>query len=79
MTTSFSLFASFASKLIFNRHCGTMSIVICTVVRTAQLACAVMNSKPLSHEHGSEKPGKTLEFDIGWLDRCDSSINMITK
>ena len=77
MTTSFTgLFASFASKLIFNRHCGTMSIVICTVVRTAQLDCAVINSKP---EHGSEKPGKTLEFDIGWLDRCDSSINTITK
>ena len=53
------------------------SIVICTVVSTARLDCAVINSKPLSHE--SEKPGKTLEFDIGWLDRCDSSINTITK
>ena len=47
------------------------SIVVCTVVRTAQLDCAVINSKPLSHEHESEKPGKTLEFD--------SSINTITK
>ena len=55
------------------------STVICTIVRTAQLDCAVINSKPLSHEHGSEKPGKTLKFDIGWLDRCDSSINTITK
>ena len=72
MTTSFSLFASFAYKLIFNRHCGMMPIVICTVVKTAQLDCAVINSKPLSHEHGSEKPGKTLEFDIERLDRCDS-------
>ena len=42
------------------------SIVICTVVRTAKLDCAVF--KPLSHENGSEKPGKTLEFDNGWLD-----------
>ena len=42
------------------------SIVIRTVVRTAQLACSVINSKPFSHEHGSEKPGKTLEFGIGW-------------
>ena len=40
------------------------SIVICAVVRTAQLDCAVINSKPLRHEHESEKPGKTLEFDI---------------
>ena len=40
-------------------------IVICTVVRTAELDCAVINSKHLSHEHESEKPGKTLEFDIG--------------
>ena len=55
------------------------SIVICTVVRTAQLDCAVISSKPLSHKHGSEKPGKMQEFDIGWLDRCDSSINTITK
>ena len=55
------------------------SIVICTVVSTARLDCAVINSKPLSHEHESEKPGKTLELDIGWLDRCDSSINTITK
>ena len=42
------------------------SIVICTVVRTAQLARAVTNSKPFGHEHGSEKPSKTLEFGIGW-------------
>ena len=49
------------------------SIVICTVVRTAQLDCAVINSKPLSHKYGSEKPGKTLEFDIGWLDQCWNS------
>ena len=55
------------------------SIVICTVVRSAQLDCAVISSKPLSRKHGSEKPGKTLELDIGWLDKCDSSINMITK
>ena len=49
----------------------------CAAVRTARLNCAVINSKPLRHEHGSEKPGKTLEFGIGWLDRCDSSINTI--
>ena len=42
------------------------SIVICTIPGTGQLACAVINSKPFSHEHGSEKPGKTLEFGIGW-------------
>ena len=52
-------------------------IVICTVVRTAQLDCAVGNTKPLSREYGSEKPGKTPKFDIGWLDQCDSSINTI--
>ena len=42
------------------------SIVICTVVRTGQLACAVINNEPFSHEHRSEKPCKTLEFGIGW-------------
>ena len=42
------------------------SIVICTIPRTGQLACAVINSKPFSHEQESEKPGKTLEFGIGW-------------
>ena len=57
-----------------------ISIVICTVVMTAQLDCAVINSKVIkSYEYGSEKPGKTPEFDIGWLDQCDSSINTITK
>ena len=55
------------------------SIVICTVVWTVLLDCAVISGKPLSHKHGSEKPCKTLEFDIGWFDRCDSSINTITK
>ena len=55
------------------------SIVTCTVVRTAQLDCAVIDSKLLSHEYGSEKPGKTPEFDMGWLDQCDSSISTITK
>ena len=52
------------------------SIVICTVVRTAQLDCAVINSKPLSHEYESVKhrknTGKTpvkhrnLTMD-GWI------------
>ena len=42
------------------------SILICTIPRTGHLSCAVINSKPFSLEHGSEKPGKTLEFDTGW-------------
>ena len=77
-TTSFSWFASFPSKLMFEVRCLQNEIDCnCTVVRTAQLECAAIKSKPLRHEHGSEKPGKTLEFGIGWLDRCDSSINPI--
>ena len=39
----------------------------CTVVRTAQLHHAVINSKPLSLTWKS-KASKTLEFGIGWLD-----------
>ena len=41
-------------------------IVICTVVRTAQLDCAVINSKPLSHEYGSPVKHRNLTLD-GWI------------
>ena len=53
------------------------SIVICTVVSTARLDCAVINSKPLSHE--SEKPEKVKSPVKHWNLTLDGWIDVIAQ
>ena len=53
------------------------SIVICTVVSTARLDCAVINSKPLSHER--EKPEKVKSPVKHWNLTLDGWIDVIAQ
>ena len=48
------------------------SIVICTVVRTGQLACAIINSKPLVMNMEVKSPVKHWNLAL-------DGINTITK